>query len=187
MRSLFKVTFSFFLQNSELGSFQCIRWKGSAVGNISHRTCLFFDLLKHGLEIVNHYSSVCLYYCCFGSNIHTNQSSNQLAFWKIRCRSRVRIEVRVEGVKKSKNSLELLTSGGKFLSTKIPSGGPSLPNYLLSTLFLPKGLHETGTCTMQLICWLPLNCRLLRVNYVLLIQSEIYSAWCSVNHKIDSK
>lgn len=60
MRSLFKVTFSFFLQNSELGSFQCVRWKGSAVGNISHRTCLFFDLLKHGLEIVNHCSSFCL-------------------------------------------------------------------------------------------------------------------------------
>lgn len=60
MRSLFKVTFSFFLQNSELGYFQCICWKGSAVGNMSHWTCLFFDLLKHGLEIVNDCPSFCL-------------------------------------------------------------------------------------------------------------------------------
>lgn len=48
------------LQNSELGYFKYICWEGSAVGCVSHGTCLFFDLLQHGLEMINDHPSLCL-------------------------------------------------------------------------------------------------------------------------------
>lgn len=114
MRSLFKVTFSFFLQNSELGYFQCICWKGSAVGNISHRTCLFFDLLKHGLPW--NCKSLPFFLFAFitvALGATSTQASHPTSWPFERLDAEVQVEVRVEGVN-CKNSLELLTSWGNF-------------------------------------------------------------------------
>lgn len=117
MGSLFKINFSFF---SRIHGWNILN---IFVGCVSHLTCLFFDLSKHGLEIISYCPFLCLPSLPLPwKQPPACQSTNQLAPWKNKSKSRVRLQARIENLN-GKNSFKLLSLGGKLSSRKLPSVG----------------------------------------------------------------
>lgn len=171
----------FLLPNSELRYFKCICWGGvSCWGAFLHWACLFFDLLKHGLESMKYYFPS---FCLPLSNMQSRQSISQLASSRNRCRSGEGWEIGI--VARTIWCCWFLRAILQAQSSLVMALVPSC--YLPLPLTPPVALHPPAASAMPFICCLPRTAGSSGWAMYLLFQSEIHYTCCRAKHKIDSQ